>query len=66
MSGNRWKLQARLSSLGAIQDVEYKGIEQLPSGIEAEVYKVSFEKGHMMWMAAAAANGKLNFLWSPG
>ena len=60
------RIQARLSSLGSIEEVQYKGIDQLPNGMEVEVYKVSFQKGHMLWLAAGGGNGKLNYLWSPG
>jgi hypothetical protein len=59
-------MKSRLSELGAIKDAEYRGIEQMPNGIEAEVYKVIFVKGSMMWCAAASPNGKLSVLWSPG
>jgi hypothetical protein len=60
------RIQARLQGLGSFDEAQYKGIEQLPNGTEAEVYKVIFEKGHMLWMATEGQNGKLNFLWSPG
>jgi hypothetical protein len=60
------RMQQALSSLGPIQEARYRGIEQLPNGIEAEVYRVVFTRGSMTWMAAAGPNGKLSVLWSPG
>lgn len=55
----------RLAQLGSIQDAEYLGIEQTPSG-PAEVYQVSFEQGGMTWMISTGPNGKIVILWSPG
>lgn len=60
------RIQARLSALGSIEEVQYKGVEQFPNGLEAEVYKIVFQKGNMMWLAAGGSNGKLYYLWSPG
>lgn len=59
-------MKARLRSLGAIKRAEYKGIETLQNGMECEAYKVFFENGTMIWLAAAGSNGKLVALWSPG
>lgn len=60
------KMQEHLSSLGEIKGAEYKGIDYYPNGIEAEVYKVRFTKGTMLWLASAGSNGKLVGLWTPG
>jgi hypothetical protein len=60
------RMQEKLSSLGEIREAQYKGIEHLPNGTEAEVYKVIFAKGTMLWLASAGSDGKLNALWSPG
>lgn len=60
------KMQEHLSGLGPIKNAEHKGIDYFPNGVEAEVYKVRFTKGAMLWLAAAGANGKLVGLWSPG
>lgn len=58
-------MQQALQRRGSIKDAQYRGIEQLPNGIEAEVYRVVFSRGNMTWMAAAGPNGKLSVLWSP-
>ena len=55
-----------LADLGATKRAEYKGIEKLPNGAQAEVYKIHFENGTMMWMGTVDSDGKLNFMWSPG
>lgn len=59
-------MKRRLSQLGGTKRAEYKGVETLQNGVEAEVYKIYFEKGTMMWMATEDGEGKLNFMWSPG
>jgi len=60
------RMQKALSDLGPIKEARYRGIEQLPNGMEAEVYRVVFTRGNMTWMAAAGPNGKLIVLWSQG
>lgn len=60
------RMRKSLSALGPIREARYRGNEQLPNGIEAEVYHVVFARGNMTWMAAAGPNGKLSALWSPG
>jgi hypothetical protein len=60
------RMQARLRDLGPIRELRYRGNEQMPNGIEAEVYRVVFTNGEMTWAAAAGPNGKLNVLYSPG
>lgn len=59
-------IQKRLQSLGPIEKAEFKGMERLPSGVDAEIYAVTFENGSMIWAAAANSEGKLNVMWSPG
>jgi len=59
-------MKNRLAQLGSITKVQYRGIEKLPNGVEAEAYKIYFENGSMMWLATAGGDGKLNYLWSPG
>jgi hypothetical protein len=59
-------IKKRLDALGDIDRAEYKGIEKLPNGLDAEVYKVIFDNGSMIWLATAGPDGKLNFMWSPG
>jgi hypothetical protein len=59
-------MKKRLADLGETKRAEYKGVEKLQNGVRAEVYKIHFANGTMMWMATQDADGKLNFLWSPG
>ena len=60
------RMQTALSNLGPIKEARYRGIERLPTGIDAEVYRVVFARGTMIWMAATGPDGKLAVLWSPG
>jgi hypothetical protein len=60
------RMQDAISKLGPIKEARYRGIERLPTGVDAEVYRVVFERGSMTWMAATGPNGKLSVLWSPG
>ena len=60
------RMQPALARLGAIKDLRYRGVEQLPTGVEVEVYRVVFANGEMLWMVAAGPNGKLTVLYSPG
>lgn len=60
------RMQKGLSDLGPIKEARYRGIEQLPNGVEVEVYRVVFTSGSMTWVAAAGPNGKLSVLWSQG
>ncbi len=60
------RMQEALSKLGEIKEANYRGIEQLPNGVDAKAFKVIFAKGSMMWFANESPNGKLNVLWSPG
>jgi hypothetical protein len=59
-------MKKRLADLGATKRAEYKGVEKLPNGAQAEVYKIHFENGTMMWMGTQDSDGRLNFMWSPG
>ena len=59
-------MRKRLAQLGSITKVQYRVIEKLPNGVDAEAYKFYFENGSMMWLATAGGDGKLNFMWSPG
>jgi hypothetical protein len=59
-------MQRRLEQLGDIKRTQYRGKEKLANGVEAEVYKVYFENGTMIWAATEDSDGKLNFMWSPG
>ena len=60
------RMQPALQSLGAITGLRYRGVEQMPTGVQAEVYRVTFAKGQTVWMVAAGPNGKLTVLYSPG
>ena len=59
-------MQQALTRMGSIQEARYRGIEPLPTGAQAEVYRVVFSRGTMIWMAALGPSGKLSVLWSPG
>lgn len=59
-------MQSRLSELGEIKSADFKGIESLPNGVEAEAYRVRFQNGAMLWLASVGPNGKFIVLWSPG
>jgi hypothetical protein len=60
------RMKTALQNLGAIKELRYRGLEQLPTGGEAEVYRVVFANGQMVWMVAASPNGKLTVFYSPG
>jgi hypothetical protein len=55
----------RLTALGAIKSVEYRGIQSTPSG-DAETWRVRFENGTMNWLISVTPRGKILILWSPG
>jgi len=59
------RMQEALRRLGTIKDAQFRGVEPLQGGIEAEVYRVIFENGQMTWLAATGPNGKLNVLYAP-
>lgn len=54
-----------LSSKGKISKAEFMGMQQSQMG-PAEVYKVTFSAGTMMWMINTGPDGKIVVLWSPG
>ena len=55
----------QLAAKGHITKTEFMGMQ--PSGMgPAEVYKVTFSAGVMMWMINTDADGKIQVLWSPG
>ncbi|MCL4813494.1 MAG: hypothetical protein KJ061_13460 [Vicinamibacteraceae bacterium] len=60
------RMKPHLAGLGPIERLRFRGIEQMPNGVEAEVYRVVFRSGQMTWAAAAGPNGKLVVLFSPG
>lgn len=54
-----------LAARGAISKTEFMGMQQSQMG-PAEVYKVIFGTGTMMWMINTGPDGKILVLWSPG
>lgn len=54
-----------LAARGPITGTEFIGIQQTPTG-PAEVYRVRFEHGPMMWMISTGPDGKIVILWSNG
>ena len=54
-----------LTVKGSITKTEFMGMQQSPMG-PAEVYKVTFAAGTMMWMISTGSDGKILVLWSPG
>lgn len=54
-----------LAGKGSIVDVEYVGTQASQFG-PAEVYKVKFSSGNMMWMINTGPDGKIMVLFSPG
>lgn len=57
--------QRMLAPLGEISGAKYLGIQEMPGG-KAEAYRVSFERGSMVWVASLDGSGKLLVLWSNG
>ena len=60
------RMREAMRRLGPIRELRYRGTDTMPTGIEVEVYRITFENGQMTWMAATGPNGKLSVLWSPG
>jgi hypothetical protein len=60
------RMKPMLESLGPIKNVRYRGLDQLPNGVQVEVYRVVFTSGQMTWVVAAGPNGKLTVLWTQG
>lgn len=54
-----------LAARGSISKTEFMGMQQSGMG-PAEVYKVTFGSGTMMWMINTGPDGKIVVLWSPG
>jgi hypothetical protein len=54
-----------LEPLGKITGTKYLGIQEMPGG-KAEAYRVTFERGSMVWVASLDGSGKLLVLWSNG
>jgi hypothetical protein len=54
-----------LAAKGPITKTEFMGVQQSQMG-PAEVYKVTFNAGTMMWMINTGPDGKILVLWSPG
>lgn len=54
-----------LAAKGPIVKTEFMGMQQSQMG-PAEVYKVTFRAGTMMWMINTGPDGKILVLWSPG
>jgi len=53
-----------LVKLGALRATSFQGTRALESG-PAEVYRVSFEHGDMIWMIGTQDDGKIRVLWAP-
>lgn len=54
-----------LAAKGSITKTEFMGMQASQIG-PAEVYKVTFSAGAMMWMINTGPDGKIQVLWSPG
>ena len=54
-----------LAAKGAISKTEFMGMQASQMG-PAEVYKVTFSTGTMMWMINSGPDGKILVLWTPG
>jgi hypothetical protein len=55
----------QLAQRGKIVGTEFMGMQQSGMG-PAEVYRVNFESGSMMWMINTGPDGKILVLWSGG
>lgn len=55
----------QLAQRGKIVSTEFMGMQQSGMG-PAEVYRVNFESGSMMWMINTGPDGKIVVLWSGG
>jgi len=54
-----------LAAKGAIKATEFMGMQATPAMGPAEVFKVTFSAGTMMWMINTGPDGKILVLWSP-
>lgn len=59
------KMGQLLAQRGAISSTEFMGTQITPMGT-AEVYKVQFATGSMVWMISTGPDGKMVIFWSPG
>jgi len=58
-------MKQALSAKGSITKTEFMGMQASQMG-PAEVYKVTFSSGSMMWMINTGPDGKILVLWAPG
>lgn len=63
--GQLARMSTLYSKLGALNSLEYKGLEDTPSG-QAEVYQATHANGKMLWLVIKAPDGRLSTFWSPG
>jgi hypothetical protein len=63
--GQLAQMSAVYSRLGALDSLEFKGLEATPSG-QAEVYQAIHANGKMLWLVIKAPDGRLSTFWSPG
>lgn len=54
-----------IAQRGSIKSTEFLGIQQSAMG-PAEVYRVHFSQGSMVWMINTGPDGKILVLWSGG
>lgn len=59
-------MQSSFDQTGALQRATFVGIQQMPNGVPAEVYRVQFERREMLWVATADQGGRLTMLWTQG
>lgn len=58
-------IRQRLTQLGSMRSIEFRGIQSTPSG-PAEYYRVRYENGQMVWIINLTPSKKIGVLWSPG
>ncbi|SHM72752.1 hypothetical protein [Rhizobacter sp. OV335] len=58
-------LKQMLAAKGSITGTEFMGMQASQMG-PAEVHKVNFTSGTMMWMINTGPDGKILVLWTPG
>lgn len=56
---------ARLTQLGRLTRVQYRGCWQSPSEVMEE-YEVLFAHGQLTWFIGLAADGRIHVLWPQG
>jgi len=52
----------QLSALGAIQRVDYLGSQSFPNFGPCEIYRVTFDKGSLIWTINLGSDGKIAVL----